>query len=459
MPSRADTPTLAAAVRAPSRDAGLRVLGSMLHGVGLLSIAALLWRLLTPAASLAPQVTIDSRGAFTADVAAMLAAPSDTTLVQLDGTPSARTRALLNAVRGSGRVVRLNAAAPLRAIAITADERWRTDGGTQLRIVAGDTSTLIAGDAAGLLDSLHADSSGLSIRTGPVQGAATLGSSGALASVAPRAAGQPTEGRVLVLGAATWETKFLVSALEEAGWPVDVSVSVSPKLNVSQGPTRVPSRRRHAVVIALPGASSTALVALPAFVHGGGGLVIVGEAARVPALSSIRAGTPGTLRNGELGAEASATDPRRGLDLVPIVALAADGIAIESQGNRIAIAGRRVGAGRVVQVGYDNSWLWRMAGSDDAPSAHRRWWSTLVANVVPLTSPLARVQLDAEHDTLDAAPVAALARDLGLPSIVKPNIATLRRSAIASLDPRWLLALALISLLASWTLRRWRGLA
>jgi hypothetical protein len=221
----------------------------------------------------------------------------------------------------------------------------------------------------------------------------------------------------------------------------------------------VPSRSRHAVVIALPGASSSALIALPAFVHAGGGLVIVGEAARASALSSIRAGTPGTLRNGELGAEASATDPRRGLDLVPIVALASDGIAIESQGNRVVIAARRVGAGRVVQVGYDNSWLWRMAGNDDALSAHRRWWSTLVANIVPLTSPISRVQLDTEHDTLDAAPVAALARDLGMPSITQPNIATLSRSAITSLDPRWLMALALISLVASWTLRRWRGLA
>jgi hypothetical protein len=56
--------------------------------------------------------------------------------------------------------------------------------------------------------------------------------------------------------------------------------------------------------------------------------------------------------------------------------------------------------------------------------------------------------------------VAALVQDLGMPTIRTASaIAAPRTSFVASLDPRWLLAGALLSLVASWTLRRWRGLA
>ena len=41
-----------------------------------------------------------------------------------------------------------------------------------------------------------------------------------------------------------------------------------------------------------------------------------------------------------------------------------------------SLAARRAGAGRVVQLGYDETWRWRLAGSGDAPTAHRDYWST-----------------------------------------------------------------------------------
>jgi hypothetical protein len=78
---------------------------------------------------------------------------------------------------------------------------------------------------------------------------------------------------------------------------------------------------------------------------------------------------------------------------------------------------------------------------------------------VPLGAPVSRLVLEPEHDTLDAAPVAALARDLGLPAIRGQRTETESRALLTYLNPRWLLALALFSLVASWTLRRWRGLA
>ena len=161
---------------------------------------------------------------------------------------------------------------------------------------------------------------------------------------------------------------------------------------------------------------------------------------------------------GEAGAEAG-DEPRHGLDLVPIVTLATGSVPLESRDGRVAVAARRIGAGRVIQVGYDNTWLWRMAGDDESPAAHRRWWSGLLSGLVPQRAPISRVVATAEHDTLDAAPVAALARDLGLPAVGRSAItANASPSLLAALDLRWLLSVTLLSLVASWILRRWRGL-
>ena len=76
-----------------------------------------------------------------------------------------------------------------------------------------------------------------------------------------------------------------------------------------------------------------------------------------------------------------------------------------------------------------------------------------------MAAPVSRVVLDPSHDTLDAAPLAALARDLGLPAVRMRSAAVSSRSFVEHLDPQWLLALALLSLVASWTLRRFRGFA
>jgi hypothetical protein len=111
----------------------------------------------------------------------------------------------------------------------------------------------------------------------------------------------------------------------------------------------------------------------------------------------------------------------------------------------------------VVQVGYANSWFWRMAGDDAAPAMHRRWWSSLLASVVSLSAPVPQVTLAADVDTLSAAPVAALARELGLPALRDLIATSQARDVRSSLNLQWLLLAALMSLIVSWTLRRWRG--
>ena len=458
MPSRADSRTASPAPVASSLEGVLRIAGAALHMAGLIAMALLLWRFITPERARRDAVRVGISGRLDASLSALVRSASDTIDVQLESAPDARARAALRALRGSGRAVRVTSDRVLNPVAVSVDEEWRALGGTRVQTVAADSTAVLIADAAGTIDSTTLSLGGTQSRTGPVQGTLRVSSRMARAMVAPLFARAPQEARVLVLGEATWESRFLVAALEESGWTLDVAVSLSPKVTVTQGPARVLSSQRHSIVVVLPGTPPSAIAALPGFVRNGGGLVIIGAAARSAGLASLLAGSPGATTEGEVGAE-SGTDARHGLDLVPVTALAEGGVALERRDGNVAVAARRVGAGRVVQVGYENSWLWRMAGNDDAPAAHRRWWNTILSGVVPLSAPISRVQLDAEHDTVDAAPVAALARDLDVPVVRASRVTTISRSLVASLDPRWLLALAVLSLVASWTLRRWRGLA
>ena len=458
MPSRAENRAASPAPAAPWAEGVLRTAGAALHAAAFVAMALLLWRFITPDRARRDVVRVGISGRLDASLSALMRSASDTIDVQIQSAPDARARAALRALRGSGRVVQLTSDRVLNPVAVSAEEEWRAIGGTRVQMVGADSSAVVITDAAGTVDSMTLSLDGALSRTGPVQGTLRVGSRIARATSAPLFARAPQAARVLVLGEATWESRFLVAALEESGWSVDAAVSLSPKVTVTQGSARVPSPERHSIVVVLPGTPPPALAALPGFVRNGGGLVIVGAAARSAGLASLRAGRPGATAEGEVGAE-SGTDARHGLELVPVGALADGGVALERRDGQIAVAARRVGAGRVVQVGYENSWLWRMAGNDDAPAAHRRWWNTILSGVVPLSAPIRRVQLDAEHDTVDAAPVAALARDLAVPVVRASSVTTMSRSLVASLDPRWLLALAVLSLVASWTLRRWRGLA
>ena len=458
MPSRADAATVVNAPSAVTSLSWVRLVNAGLHGVGIICIVLMLWKLIAPPPVAVLRGTITADGASSLSLVSMLAGGSDTIDLTMPAVPDARTRAAVRAVRGSGRVVRMAAPRVLPALAVTAEEEWRAIGGTRVMLVGSDSTRGALRDGAGMIDSLSLDSAGFRARSGPVQGTIAMQATGTRAVAMPVAASMPAEARVLVIGNATWESRFVTAALEESGWLLDIAVLLSPRVTVQQGPTRTPSRTRHAIVIVLPGAPSSALASLPAFVRAGGGVVIVGEAARAAALAGIRAGSPGATISGEVGAEASMT-PRNGLDLIPLTSLAAGSVVLESRGGRAAVAARRLGAGRVVQVGYDNSWLWRMAGNDDAPAAHRRWWNALLSGIVSLRAPVARLAQSAEHDTLDAAPLAALARDLGLPTIAAGSVTTETPvSFVSSLDLRWLFAFSLLSLVASWILRRWRGL-
>src|SRR5205814_8878706 len=122
----------------------------------------------------------------------------------------------------------------------------------------------------------------------------------------------------------------------------------------------------------------------------------------------------------------------------PVAALKPDGIALDRRSGAVAVAARRVGAGRLLQVGYDDSWRWRMSGGPASEIAHRDWWSRVVAAVayVPEVMPAAANVSGA------AAPLAHLidrlgpARPIAKEKIPRPPI-----------DRRLLLAVIMILLL------------
>jgi hypothetical protein len=122
-----------------------------------------------------------------------------------------------------------------------------------------------------------------------------------------------------------------------------------------------------------------------------------------------------------------------------------DGVVLARQPAGVAVAGRRVGAGRVVEVGYDDSWRWRMAGAPGSEAAHREWWSRLVEAVAYAPS------APAAGGGASSAPVAELVNQLG-PARELPG-----GSVGQPIDPRILIFVIMILLLAEWASRRLRG--
>jgi hypothetical protein len=104
----------------------------------------------------------------------------------------------------------------------------------------------------------------------------------------------------------------------------------------------------------------------------------------------------------------------------------------------------------VVQLGYEDTWRWRMAGAEGSVEAHRRWWAGLVG-AVAYRATIRGVAPVSPHD----APLARTIARLGPadPSRPSPPASRPDRGSLS-----WLLfGLAVASLVAEWGSRRWRG--
>jgi hypothetical protein len=267
-------------------------------------------------------------------------------------------------------------------------------------------------------------------------------------------------GRIAVYGRAGWEPRFVIAALEEAGWQVDARLTLGRDRDVLQGEI-VPRRARHAAVVVFDTASLTREGVLFArFVREGGGLVLAGEAAAadVPALRAI-AGAQVTKLEPPETRSFEGHEPTHALPLHVLGTRRADAVLVDSREGLPAIVARRVGAGRIVQVGYDDTWRWRMEGEGRAVEDHRTFWSRTVglaaaATTLPRRAVIDGVPVPRDIALDDPAPRAALMHALGPPASDAP-----KESRGPKELPRWIGLVILSLLLAEWASRRGRGAA
>lgn len=255
----------------------------------------------------------------------------------------------------------------------------------------------------------------------------------------------------LVVAMAGWEGKFIAAALEERGWEVEARFAVAPSGDVEQGAGRIRlDTARYSFVVAVDSVIARYADQLPRYVRQGGGLVVVGEASSVRALEPLlpaRWGIP--TRPTDFRPE-NIDDPRRSLALGDLYRLKDGAMVLETREDDVAVAGWRVGDGRVIQIGYLDTWRWRMAGlADDAVEAHRLWWSALASGVAYAP------RFDRQVPGLvEPTPLATLVERIGTPAPRELELAGILD------DPRllpFLFGLLVGLLMLEWLSRRLRG--
>ncbi|MGH7678536.1 MAG: hypothetical protein ACRENU_08735, partial [Gemmatimonadaceae bacterium] len=367
--------------------------------------------------------------------------------VQLDTVPDALTARWLAALRGAGIGVSWSGAGG-GALALETFRSPDPAGGIVLFAAAPRPASILS-DGLGPIDTISVVRAPAVVRLASVEGDVTLrsGAQPARAGIAPTAAPR----RVFVVGAAGWEAKFAIAALEESGWAVDARLFVRPDMDVVQGGARVrlDTSRYAAVVLVDSAAAETTPVA--EFVRAGGGVVLAGDANRARRIAAIVGWRGGTRESAPLGTLPGDT-AWRGLSRLVLDSIPERrAVALEERGGRAVVVARRHYAGRVMGVGYDQTWRWRMAGGDNSAAEHRAWWSRAVASVAARGEPEAEMTTSARTGS---APLASLHDVLGSPSEQRRSLAA---GFPAGLLSSILGALCLAALLTEWLLRRARG--
>ena len=362
--------------------------------------------------------------------------------VTLSRPPDGKERDWLSGLGGAG--TRVTWYGPtLLATAVVAEPRADPQGGLNVNIAAPDRALVQVGDSLGVLGTFRMGTAGLRVHLAKNRATvdAVVGPVDARAAVLDSLELK----RLFLVGAAGWEAKFALIALEERGWKADAEIALSPKGDVAQGRLTPLDTARYSAVLALDSTAARYGERIARYVRAGGGLVLWAPAARVRALASIAPGPPGQGIADQNGPPPDSA-PRSALELVPINALVPDAAVLERRASMAAVAVRRVGLGRVVETGYTDLWRWRMAGGAAAPARERDWLSGLVS----LVAHAPRYAVAAAPS--DAAPFASLVDRLGAPSSTP-----LRAMIPAGVLARWMFAVLCGALFAEWASRRLRG--
>lgn len=412
----------------------------------LVVLGAWLWRawMPSPAGEASLRVTRTSDLSATLDLA--VRTPVASLELALDSLPGAESRAVARAVAGAGTNVRWSLSPAPSLTASVVEPLAEPSGRVRLTTLGRPGASMTARDAAGAVDSAKLSETGLRAVDATLDGAVRVHAPGVAASAAHR--DSLLLRPVLVLGRAGWEGKFIVAALEEAGWRVEARLSVAPLVDVRQGTGDAIDTARYSAIVLLDASAASRAVSVSRFVRSGGGVIVAGDAARAAAFSSFLPARAGDAIPATLGAFAS-DSPRRALGGIALTGIAPSAVVIERSGRSARIVGSRVDAGRVVMLGYDETWRWRMEGDDISPAAHRAWWSSLVSSVAYAP----RVQLT-DAPLVDEAPFASMVEALGPPMA----LASVGASPVTGTAwDRILFAIVLLALLAEWTSRRLRG--
>lgn len=319
-------------------------------------------------------------------------------------------------------------------------------------VAAPGGSSVIVGDTLSEIDSVKTMHGGAVLVVPHLVGTihATVGGTTASTVLRDSVAVKP----ILILGIASWEGKFIMASLEEYGWHVDARFSVGsrgPVGVVVQGDTVVQIDTAHySAVIALDTAAVKYAGQIDAFVRQGGGFIAAGDAATLPAFASLLPATPsGHLEDADILSDT--LHPTNTFGTATLSQAKQGAVGIESRNKQMTVVARRIGTGRVLQVGYDNTWRWRMGGVGDPVTKYQSWWSAMVSSVAyaPRTQ-------RAVAAAVEPTPLASLVSILGSPTTEaapKPNPLD---------DPRLipaLFSLLMGALFLEWASRRLRGRA
>lgn len=460
-------------------------------GLRLIGLALLAWALVR-SHGLVPLRSHDraSSGDLTTqlDRWSSVAAPLEVR-VRFDHSPTSAQRDWLAALKLSGTKVQWSADS-LPPTAMSVEQGADPAGVVEIAMTAQPGALLQLRDTLGLRDT-----------TRPADGIARFGVAGIEEGTAAVVQGAVAREvvrdsvrfrRLLLLGEASWDARFVAAALAERGWTVDARFAVAPGSDVYQGitiaapaapapapaaaaapprsfrsifaqpeaqaapqpaapppPPVAPRLRidtsRYSAVIAIDSTAAREATAIARYLRDGGGVLLWPDAARTPA---FRAVAPGGVGEGAGTREEGAVEARSREDLIlrAVTPLHPDAVPLERSGVRVAVAARRIGAGRVLQVGYDDSWRWRMGGDSTAPEAYRHWVAGLVSRVALVGREMREVTGS------DPAPFATLMARFG-PATLEGSSTDSGHSPL----PAWLLGLLVLLFLTEWTSRRTRG--
>ena len=426
----------------PSRAESRRALEWALRAVAVVGLGVALWRSFVRADETArAQATATST--LARDIPGVIAHPGIASLdVNVDASPSRTERDALVALRRAGIPVRWHGAPP--ALAMQARRVREPDSRARLLVIAGDSIPIALVDSAGVLDSVRAGA-GASIDAASVVGNVRAESRGGRFRAMATPPARDTRRAVLVLGRAEWESKFVAQALTEAGWVVRASIPTAPGVVVRDAGVLPIDTARYDAIVALDSTSADLAPAIARFVASGGGLVAGAEALDVAALRVLAPARAGDRHPGRILLAEDTVTPRD-LPMRALTQVRMDAIALTREAAGVTRAVRRAGLGRVMAIGYDESWRWRMLGGSSGVDAHRRWWSGAVGSVAP-------ERADTSAALADGAPRASLIDALGPPT----SVAAARVTEPTDPLPLALLLVAVACLLAETASRRFRG--